>query len=209
MGAPGSGKGTQSKILKILYNIAHISTGDMLRSEVEAKTPLGMEIKLLIDKGSLVDDNIMTNLIEQRIIKEDCSNGFILDGYPRTIMQAKLLDGIFSTLNICDYKVIEIDVSDELIVNRVLGRYSCSDCNSIYNDYFLPSKIQGICDNCGSTNLQRRTDDNLETVKSRLKTYHEQSYPVLSYYKDKKKAYMIKGDEDSESCKKILSEIVG
>ena len=208
MGAPGSGKGTQSKILKDLYNIAHISTGDMLRSEVELKTKLGLDIKNILDKGSLIDDETMTNLIKQRIVKNDCSNGFILDGYPRTINQAKLLDDIFANLKIVDYKVIEIDIADEVIVNRILGRYSCSDCNSIYNDYFLPTKEHGICDKCGGRNLHRRTDDNLDTVKSRLKTYHEQSYPVLSYYKDKKKSYTIKGDLDSESCKKVLSEII-
>ncbi len=209
MGAPGSGKGTQSKILKDLYNIAHISTGDILRSEVELKTKLGIEIKNLLDQGSLVDDDIMNNLIKQRILKDDCSNGFILDGYPRTLNQAKLLDDIFSNFKFLDYKVIEIDISDEIIVHRILGRYSCSDCNSIYNDYFLPTKETGICDKCGGKNLNRRTDDKLDTVKSRLKTYHEQSVPVLSYYKDKKRSHTIKGDLDGESCKKILSDIIG
>ena len=208
VGAPGSGKGTQSKILKNLYNIAHISTGDMLRSEVADKTPLGVEIKDMLDKGLLIADDLMTNLIKQRIVQDDCVNGFILDGYPRTLAQAKLLDNIFMDLNILDYKVIKIDVSDEIIIQRILGRYSCSDCNSIYNDYFLPTSVVGICDNCGSANLIRRTDDKLETVENRLKSYHEYSIPVLSYYRDKNKLFMISGNEDSENSKKMLSEIL-
>jgi adenylate kinase len=184
IGAPGSGKGTQSSLLKDYYNIVHISTGDLLRDEVKNKTPLGLKAESIMSKGILVDDEIITELLEQRIDQKDCESGFILDGYPRTFNQLLLLNNLLGKKNINNIKIIEIVISDEVVIKRISGRYTCVNCGAIYNKYFVNPIKEGVCDTCGSVNFKYRADDNEETVKNRLKIFKEQSKPILDYYYD-------------------------
>jgi adenylate kinase len=181
---PGGGKGTQAAVLQNHYGIKHLSTGDMLREEVKKETELGKKLKDIIFTGSLVSDDIMNVLISNRISLSDCEKGFILDGYPRTVSQAQSLMQIFEKLQIKNIKVVHLDVEDEIIIKRISGRFSCAKCNAGYNDYFKKPKIDGICDECKSSEFIRRKDDNIDTIKKRLEVYLNQTSPVLNYYKE-------------------------
>lgn len=180
-GAPGAGKGTQAKFLIEKYNIPQISTGDILRAAIADKTDMGMEAKKFMDDGKLVPDSTIIGIIKDRLAQDDCKDGFILDGFPRTLPQAEALNELMKDMNISLDKVISLDVPDELIVGRITGRRVCSKCGASFHVEFNPSKKEDICDYCGGE-LSIRKDDNADTVKSRLEAYHEQTSPLIEFY---------------------------
>ena len=181
-GAPGCGKGTQARLLKERVAICHLSTGEMLRAEAQTGSKLGLEIKALIDGGNLVPDEMIIDMLEKRIEKEDCANGFILDGFPRTLPQAKVLDKMLKKKGITLDAAIEIQVPDEIIMERILGRYSCMKCGHGYHDKHQQPKVYGVCDECGGTEFYRRLDDNKTTVQNRLVNYRALTYPTIPYF---------------------------
>ena len=180
-GAPGAGKGTQAKFLIEKYNIPQISTGDILRAAIVDKTDMGMEAKNFMDAGKLVPDSTIIGIIKDRLAQADCKDGFILDGFPRTLGQAEALTQLMETMKISLDKVISLNVPDELIVGRITGRRVCSGCGASFHVEFNPSKKEGVCDYCEGE-LTIRKDDNEETVKSRLASYHEQTTPLIEFY---------------------------
>jgi adenylate kinase len=177
IGCPGAGKGTQAKKLSSYYNIAHISTGDLLRDEIKNGTELGKKVSEIINAGKLVSDDIVSEMLSNRIKADDCKNGYILDGYPRNVSQAEGLNAIVGQLD----KVVCYEVDDDIIVDRMVGRRSCPDCGKMYHVSYNPPKVEGKCDDCSSDLIQRK-DDNEETVVNRLKVYHETTAPVIDYY---------------------------
>lgn len=183
-GPPGAGKGTQAKFLEQKFNIVQLSTGDMLRAKVKQEDALAEKIKAIFAAGALVPDDIMIAMIEDRIQQPDCSNGFILDGFPRTVPQAEALDQMFSKLGLSLDAVVQLKVDEEALVERITGRCSCSKCGASYHKKFNPPKVEGVCDLCGGE-IVCRTDDNEETVRARLVTYHESTAPVLPYYQSR------------------------
>ncbi len=209
VGAPGSGKGTQSAFLCSHYSIAHISTGDMLREEIKKETELGTSIKNLLAQGSLVEDSLITKLIKDRITKDDCKYGFVLDGYPRTLKQAELLDDILKLIQAEKYHVIEISLSEDVLIKRITGRYTCSECGSIYNKFTKNPKVEGVCDLCSSSNFIKRDDDSIETLKNRLGIYKKQSSIILDYYSKKGCRHILDGNLTIEKSKEKLIDIVG
>jgi len=181
MGPPGAGKGTQAALIKKEYNIPHISTGDMFREAIKNMTPLGVEAKRYIDKGMLVPDSVTINLVRERLAKEDCKKGFLLDGFPRTLEQAYALNEILKELNMKLDAVININVDLDALVDRIVGRRVCKACGAGYHVTNLPPKKEGICDVCGGELIQRK-DDTKETVVTRLNVYTNQTKPLLSFY---------------------------
>lgn len=211
LGGPGSGKGTASEKLAEIYNIAHLSTGDMLREEIKKETPLGLEVKDLLSEGKLVSDEIVTKLIKNKLESSECENGAIFDGYPRTKNQAESLTKLLKNMDKNIDIAIELDVSDEIIIQRIINRQLCSnkECGAIYNKKFSPSKMSGICDKCGAE-LVTRADDNRETVQGRLDVYHSQAEDIIKYYKDEGILHIISSDENtkpSEVIEKIKEHI--
>lgn len=203
IGSPGAGKGTQAKILSKHFNIAHISTGDLLRDEINIKSKLGLEIIDIINSGQLVSDDIVELLLSNRIKKQDCKNGFILDGYPRNVTQAENLPSIVGNID----KVILITVADELIIERMVGRRACSKCGQMYHIENNPPKKEGICDIC-SADLIQREDDNEETVKNRLLVYHNSTSPIIDYYKSKGLLLEVNGVGDINEISSNLINIL-
>jgi len=208
LGPPGAGKGTQAELLQKKLNIAKLSTGDMLRAAVAAGTHLGKEADRIMKAGQLVPDEIMINLIRHRIKEDDCKNGFILDGFPRTIAQAEALDEMLKTEKTKLDCVIEMEVKDDILVDRIAGRFSCAKCGTGFHDSFKKPKKEGVCDECGSTEFSRRKDDNRETVKSRLEAYHAMTAPLLPYYEMKGILKSIDGMAKIEEVSGQLDEVV-
>ena len=184
-GAPGCGKGTQARLLTERVAIAHLSTGEMLRAEAQTGSPLGLEIKALIDGGNLVPDEMIIKMLEKRIDQDDCKNGFILDGFPRTLPQAEVLEQMLKAKGITLDAVIEIQVPDEIIMERILGRYACMSCGQGYHDKYQKPKVYGVCDRCGGTEFYRRIDDNRATVQNRLVNYRALTYPTIPFFEKK------------------------
>lgn len=180
IGSPGAGKGTQAKVLSKHFGIAHISTGDLLREETSLKTEIGLKIIDIMNAGKLVSDEIVETLLSNRIKKDDCKNGFILDGYPRNVEQAEGLSAVVGNID----KVVLISVDDNLIIERMVGRRGCPKCGQMYHIKYNPPKEDGVCSECGSELVQRK-DDNEETVKNRLSVYHTSTSPIIDYYKNK------------------------
>ena len=185
LGPPGAGKGTQAQRLQDRYGIVQLSTGDMLRAAVAAGTEVGKQAKAIMEAGKLVPDDVMVRMIAERIAQADCKNGFILDGFPRTIAQAEALDTMLAGKGLKLDAVIEMKVDDDALVKRIAGRFSCAKCGTVYHDQEKQPKTAGICDKCGSQEFVRRPDDKEETVKARLNAYHGQTAPLLPYYRDK------------------------
>ncbi|MCQ0990191.1 adenylate kinase [Jiella marina] len=182
LGPPGAGKGTQAQRLVNRHNIPQLSTGDMLRAAVAAETEVGKKAKAIMDAGDLVPDEVVNAIVAERIEQPDCANGFILDGYPRTLKQADALEALLAERGLKLDHVIEMRVEDEVLVKRVSGRFSCAKCGAVYHDEDHKPKAEGVCDNCGSTDFKRRPDDNAETMRSRLRTYYKETSPLLGYY---------------------------
>ena len=205
LGAPGAGKGTQAEVISKEFNIPTISTGNMLRAAVKAGTEYGLKAKAAMDAGDLVSDDIVIGILKDRIKEPDAANGFILDGFPRTVPQAEALDAMGVNID----TVLEIFVPDETIKQRVSGRRVCLDCGATYHVDFKPSKVEGVCDVCGKE-LVIRKDDKPETVISRLKTYHDQTAPLKGYYESQGKLVTVEGqDELAETTKMVLEALKG
>ena len=198
LGAPGAGKGTQAEVICNALNIPTMSTGNMLRAAVKAGTEYGLKAKAAMDAGDLVSDDIVIGILKDRIAEDDAQNGFILDGFPRTVPQAEALDAMGVKID----KVIEISVPDDTIKQRLSGRRVCLDCGATYHVDFKPSKVEGVCDACGHE-LVIRKDDQPETVLSRLKTYHEQTAPLKDYYEAQGKLVTVEGQENVEDTSKL------
>ena len=208
LGPPGAGKGTQAKRLEERYGLVQLSTGDMLRAEVRGGTPLGLQAKQIMDSGKLVPDDLMIRMIENRIGRSDCAGGFILDGFPRTVPQAEALDAMLARLGRRLDAVVELKVDPVALVARLSGRYSCAKCGASYHDSFRQTKLAGVCDACGGQEFVRRADDKAETVQTRLDTYHQQTEPILPYYRERRILKSIDGmaemDQVSADLEKTL-----
>ena len=182
LGPPGAGKGTQARRIEDKMGLVQLSTGDMLRAAVAEGSALGQLAKSIMEAGDLVPDDLMIDLISERISQADCANGFILDGFPRTTAQAEALDTMLGDRTMSLDKVVSISVDEDALVERIIGRYSCADCGAGYHDTFQQPKSEGICDQCGGKKFSRRKDDNCETVLTRLNTYHQQTAPIIPHY---------------------------
>lgn len=210
MGPPGAGKGSQAAKIVSHFNIPHISTGDMFREAMKAETPLGIKAKSYIDAGELVPDDITNGIVKERLMQPDCKDGFLLDGYPRTINQGVVLDEILHTLGMKIDAVLNIECSEEIIVTRIAGRRICRSCGATYHKTNYPPKVEGICDQCGGE-LYQRKDDNPETVKNRLAVYYNQTSPLMEYYRTKGNLITLNGnievDELFVDVKQILEDL--
>lgn len=204
LGAPGAGKGTQAKMIADKYGIPHISTGDIFRANIKNGTELGMKAKTYMDQGLLVPDELVVDLVVDRVQQDDCKNGYVLDGFPRTIPQADALDDALVKLGQKMEYAINVEVPDENIVNRMSGRRACVSCGGTYHLKHKPTKVEGICDACGGE-LILREDDKPETVQKRLVVYHDQTQPLIDYYTKKNILVDVDGTKNLEI---VFSEIV-
>lgn len=204
LGAPGAGKGTQAQMIADKFNIPHISTGDIFRANIKNGTELGKKAKEFMDKGLLVPDELTVQLLLDRVANDDCKNGYVLDGFPRTIPQADVLDAELTKLGDKVDFAVNVDVPDENIVRRMSGRRACLKCGATYHIEHIPPKKEGICDKCGSELVQRE-DDKPETVQNRLSVYHEQTQPLIDYY-DKKN--ILKTVDGTKDMQEVFNEIV-
>ena len=191
LGAPGAGKGTQAEVICNTLNIPAISTGNILRETKANKTPLGLEAASYMDSGKLVPDEVVINILKERLKEDDCKNGFILDGFPRTVPQAEALDQMGVEID----RVVDLEVPDEKIMARLSGRRVCEKCGSSYHVLYKPTKVEGVCDRCGGKTVQRK-DDAPETIRERLEVYHAQTEPLKDYYKKTGKLVVVEGQEE-------------
>ena len=204
LGAPGAGKGTQAKQIAVKYEIPHISTGDIFRANIKNGTELGKKAKEYMDQGMLVPDELTCDLVMDRIAQDDCERGFVLDGFPRTIPQAEALTNALTKIGQSMDFAIDVDVPDENIVNRMGGRRACLNCGATYHLVFNPTKIEGVCDACGNSTVLR-DDDKPETVHKRLSVYHDQTQPLIDYYK---KQNILKSVDGTKPMNEVFSDIV-
>lgn len=208
LGAPGAGKGTQAKMIAENYKIPHISTGDMFRLNIKNGTELGMEAKTYMDQGLLVPDELTVRIFLDRVAQDDCKNGYVLDGFPRTIPQAQVLEDALEKLSDKIDYAIDVEVPDENIIRRMGGRRACTSCGATYHIEHVPPKKEGICDECGQE-LVLRDDDRPETVGKRLQVYQEQTAPLLEFYKAKGVLRSVDGTQDMQDVFKDITEILG
>ncbi len=211
LGPPGAGKGTQAQRIVEKHGIPQLSTGDMLRAAVKAGTEVGKRAKALMDAGSLVNDDVVIGIVSERIDQPDCAKGFILDGFPRTLVQADATEKMLSSKGMKLDVVIEMQVDDSVLVDRVSGRYTCANCGTGYHDRLQKPKVEGVCDKCGSTEFKRRPDDNAETMTTRLRAYYKETSPLIGYYHAKGLLKSIDGmaeiDEVTASIETILGKL--
>lgn len=208
IGAPGSGKGTQAENIRQKYPIAHISTGDILRANVKAGTELGENAKVYMESGKLVPDEVIIAMVESRLQEPDCKNGFILDGFPRTKNQAEALDLILEKLGILLDAVVQLNVDDETVVRRLTTRRVCKSCGEIYNILSKSAKIEGICDKCGGEVIQRN-DDIESVIRNRLTVFHEQTAPLIDYYRSKDLLVSVNAAGEKDVVLKLLEKMKG
>ena len=208
LGAPGAGKGTQAKKIAAKYDIPHISTGDIFRANIKEGTELGKKAKTYMDQGLLVPDELVVDLVVDRLQQADCEKGYVLDGFPRTIPQAESLDAALAKLGEKMDYAIDVDVPDENIVNRMGGRRACVGCGATYHVVYNPTKTEGICDTCGEA-LILRDDDKPETVQKRLDVYHQQTQPLIDYYKKADILKTVDGTVDMEDVFNAIVQILG
>ena len=208
LGAPGAGKGTQAKMIADKYGVPHVSTGDIFRANIKNGTELGMEAKKYMDQGLLVPDELTVKILLDRVSQPDCKNGYVLDGFPRTIPQAEVLDKALAELGESIDYAIDVDVPDENIVKRMSGRRACVSCGATYHVVHVPPKKEGICDRCGSE-LILRDDDKPETVKNRLDVYHKQTQPLIDFYTKKGVLKTVDGTVDMQDVFKAIGAILG
>lgn len=207
-GAPGCGKGTQARILKEKTGIAHLSTGEMLRQFAETDTPLGRELKAALDRGEFASDEMIIEMVKKRIDEPDCKYGFILDGFPRTLPQAEILEDLLAEKGVHLDAVLEIQVPDEIIMERILGRYSCMKCGAGYHDKFQKPQVYGVCDVCGGTEFSRRKDDNRETVQNRLVNYRLLTYPTIPFFESRGLLKTVDGTGTIEAVARKIEEVL-
>jgi adenylate kinase len=208
LGAPGAGKGTQAKMIADEYKIPHISTGDIFRANIKNGTELGKKAKTYMDKGELVPDELVVDLIMSRFAEDDCKNGYVLDGFPRTIPQAEALDAALAKNDDHVDVAIDIEVPDENIIRRMGGRRACTNCGATYHVVYNPPKVEGVCDVCGQK-LILRDDDKPETVKNRLNVYHTQTQPLIDYYKKKDILKTVDGTQDMNKVFADIKAVLG
>lgn len=208
MGLPGAGKGTQAEKIVEKYSIPHISTGDMFRSAIKEGTELGKEAKTYMDEGRLVPDSVTIGIVKERLSKPDCKNGFLLDGFPRTVPQAEALDSLLNDLNTNIDFVFHINVPEKVLIDRLTGRRICPECGATYHVEYNPPKVEGVCDKDGKELIQR-DDDSEDTVKNRLGTYIEQTKPLLSFYEEKGSLKEIKGDQHIDEVFHQIEQTIG
>lgn len=199
LGPPGAGKGTQAQRIVEKHGIPQLSTGDMLRAAVSAGTEVGKRAKAVMDAGNLVSDEIVNAIVSERIDQADCAKGFILDGYPRTLVQADAVGDMLSSKGTKLDVVIELEVDDRVLVDRISGRYTCAKCGTGYHDRNHKPKVDGVCDKCGSTEFKRRADDNAETVATRLQDYYKKTSPLIGYYHAKGLLKSVDGMADMDN----------
>lgn len=211
LGPPGAGKGTQAQRIVERHGIPQLSTGDMLRAAIAAGTEIGNKAKAVMDAGKLVSDDIVIGIVAERIEQPDCSKGFILDGFPRTLVQADATEALLKSKGLDLSVVIEIRVDDEVLADRIAGRYTCAQCGAGYHDTNLKPKVEGVCDRCGSTHFKRRPDDNRDTVVARLQAYYKETSPLIGYYYAKGLLKGVDGmadiDEVTDAIEAILAEV--
>jgi adenylate kinase len=209
LGPPGAGKGTQAQRIVEKHGIPQLSTGDMLRAAVAAGSDVGKQAKALMDAGKLVSDEVVIGIVSERIDQSDCANGFILDGFPRTLVQADATESMLKGKGIALSKVIEMRVDDEVLTDRVAGRYTCAKCGTGYHDTNLKPKVEGVCDKCGSHEFKRRPDDNAETVKTRLQAYYKETSPLIGYYYAKGLLVSVDGMAEIDEVTAAIEDILG
>jgi adenylate kinase len=208
MGLPGAGKGTQAEKIVEKYGIPHISTGDMFRAAIKGGTELGLKAKSFMDNGDLVPDEVTIGIVRERLSKEDCDKGFLLDGFPRTVTQAEALENILADLGKKMNYVININVDKDILMGRLTGRRICKECGATYHLVFNPPTEEGVCDRCGGE-LYQRADDNEETVQNRLDVNIKQTQPLLAYYEDKGYLKNIDGQQDIHRVFDDIDELLG
>ncbi len=210
MGPPGAGKGTQARRLMDKYGIVQLATGDMFRAKIAAGDELGVQIKDIVERGSLVPDELTVKMIADRIAQDDCKNGFILDGFPRTVKQAEALEEMLKKRGATLNAAIQIGVNDDVIVDRISGRFTCSCCSEGYHDTFKKPKVEDKCDECGEEGtFTRRADDNEKAVRIRLKAYEDQTAPILPFYKERNLLHVVNGMADMDMVTAEIVKVLG
>jgi adenylate kinase len=208
LGPPGAGKGTQAKLLEQGFHMRQLSTGDMLRAAVAAGTSVGLKAKAIMDRGDLVSDDVILDIVGERMNQPDITHGVVFDGFPRTTAQATALGAMLEKRGQKLDAVIEMKVDDEALVARIAGRYTCKSCGKGYHDQFAQPKVDGVCDSCGSGEFVRRIDDNEKTVRDRLGVYNKQTAPLVSYYREKGNLHVVDGMADITLVTRRIAEVL-